>query len=261
VTKRDNSEAAALFEPVVTTRISAAIAEQIRNAILEGKLTPGDRLPTERELTQRFGVSRVTVRDALRALETNGLVEIRVGASGGAFVTAPSSDVVGQGISDMLLLSAVNPDEIAEARLILEIGTVALAVERASDEDVAQLRELAEQAASAFAEGHYDPALARDFHALVARAAHNRAIDLVAATFAGPLSMHSVREREPAEWSHERSIDEHLRLVEAIEKRDADLAREIMSEHLTRGTRVAEVLANVRPARPARKRAPRRARS
>jgi DNA-binding FadR family transcriptional regulator len=241
------NRAADLFEPVSSPRISVGIAAQVRSAILEGKLVPGDRLPTERELTARFGVSRVTVRDALRALETAGLVEIRVGAAGGAFVTAPSAAVVGQGISDMLLLSVVDPDEIAEARLILELGTVALAVERATEEDIAALRELAEEGARAQKRGKYDPALAREFHALLARAAHNRAIDLVAATFSGPLSMHPVREREPAEWSHERSIDEHLRLVDAIAKRDSALAREIMSEHLTRGTQLAERTAVAAP--------------
>jgi GntR family transcriptional repressor for pyruvate dehydrogenase complex len=238
MSKRSNparaNRAGDLFEPVTAERISAPIAAQIREAILSGKLAPGDRLPTERELTGRFGVSRVTVRDALRALETAGLVEIRVGAAGGAFVTAPSSGIVGQGISDMLMLSQVDPDEIAEARLIMELGTVALAVERATEEDIAELREVAERGSRAVADGDYDPALAREFHARLAAAAHNRAIDIVAATFAGPLSMHTVREREPAEWSHERSADEHLRLVDAIEQRDADLARQIMSEHLLR---------------------------
>jgi GntR family transcriptional repressor for pyruvate dehydrogenase complex len=233
MSKRSN-QSADMFEPVTSTRISAPIAAQIREAILSGKLAPGDRLPPERELTERFGVSRVTVRDALRALETAGLVEIRVGAAGGAFVTAPSSGMVGQGISDMLRLSQVDPDEIAEARLIMELGTVALAVERATEDDIAELRELAQRGTQAVADGDYAPALAREFHARLASAAHNRAIDLVAATFGGPLSMHSVREREPAEWSHERSADEHTRIVDAIEERDAELARQIMSEHLMR---------------------------
>jgi GntR family transcriptional repressor for pyruvate dehydrogenase complex len=233
MSKRSNASAD-LFEPVTAARISAPIAAQIREAILSGKLAPGDRLPPERELTERFGVSRVTVRDALRALETAGLVQIRVGAAGGAFVTAPSSGMVGQGISDMLMLSQVDPDEIAEARLMMELGTVALAVERATDEDIAELRELAARGTQAVADGDYDSGLAREFHARLAAAAHNRAILLVAATFAGPLSMHSVRQREPAEWSHERSADEHARLVDAIEQRDAELARQIMSDHLMR---------------------------
>jgi DNA-binding FadR family transcriptional regulator len=244
MSERNSQTATDLFEPIVAGRISATISAQIRNAILDGKVKPGERLPTEREMTERFGVSRVTVRDALRALETAGLVEIRVGAAGGAFVTAPSSRLVGQGISDMLVLSQVDPDEIAEARLIMELGTVALAVERASTEDIADLREIADRGAQAIADDTYETSLAREFHARLAAAAHNRAIDMVAETFGGPLSMHPVREREPAGWSHERSVEEHLRIVDAIEQRDAKLARKLMAEHLTRGTRVTAAAAH-----------------
>jgi GntR family transcriptional repressor for pyruvate dehydrogenase complex len=227
-----------LFVPVVGGRISDAITHQIRTAILERRLKPGDRLPNERDLAERFGVSRVTVRDALRTLEAGGLLEIRVGASGGPFVTAPSTGMVGQGIFHMLALSKVDPDEIAEARVILELGTVTLAVERATDEDIAELRQLCEVAVKALAAGAYDTKLSREFHAALARASHNRAIELVTATFAGPLSMHPVRERERAEWSHERSVEQHRQLVDAIEDRDAERAREVMHLHLTRSTGV-----------------------
>jgi GntR family transcriptional regulator, transcriptional repressor for pyruvate dehydrogenase complex len=231
-----------LFVPVVGGRISDAITEQIRTAILEGRLQPGDRLPNERVLAERFGVSRVTVRDALRRLEAGGLLEIRVGASGGPFVTAPSTGMVGEGISHMLVLSEVDPDEIAEARLILELGTVTLAVERATEEDVAELRSLCEDAQAALEEGRYETRLSREFHAALARASHNRAIDMVTATFAGPLSMHAVREREDEDWSHERSVEQHIELVDAIAARDAQRARQIMRAHLTRSTHVEDSL-------------------
>jgi GntR family transcriptional regulator, transcriptional repressor for pyruvate dehydrogenase complex len=234
------SAAAGLFVPVSSARISVGIADQIRTAILEGKLEPGTRLPNERDLAEQFGVSRVTVRDALRTLETSGLIQIRVGATGGAFVTAPSTEVVGEGISHMLVLSKVDPDEIAEARLIMEVGTVTLAVERANEDDIAALREVCDESERAFAAGDYHTDLSRAFHAALARAAHNRAIELVAATFAGPLSMQAVRDREPAKWSHERTIEEHRALLEAIAARDTERAREIMTEHLRRGTHGVE---------------------
>jgi DNA-binding FadR family transcriptional regulator len=181
----------------------------------------------------------VTVRDALRALEAGGLVQIRVGATGGAFVTAPSAGVVGAGLSNLLMLSEIEPDEVAEARLIFELGTVTLAVERATDEDIAQLRELCDEGAEALAAGAYTSALSQAFHARLATAAQNHAVELMTASFAGPLSMHRVREREPADVSHARTVDEHRRIVDAIAARDGAAARDAMTEHLLRGTTLA----------------------
>src|SRR5947207_259362 len=84
-----------LFSRVTVARASSSIADQIRAAIVGGQLKEGARLPPERELAEQFGVSRVTVRDALRALEAMGLIEVRVGARGGAFITVPSGSVMG----------------------------------------------------------------------------------------------------------------------------------------------------------------------
>src|SRR5919201_5810973 len=128
------AESQGLFAPVAVARASSAIADQIRTAIVTGQLGQGDRLPPERELAEQFGVSRVTVRDALRGLEAMGLIDVRVGARGGAFVTAPTGAVVGQTMSDMLLMQAVSPEDIVEARLIVELGTVTLATARATEE-------------------------------------------------------------------------------------------------------------------------------
>ena len=117
----------ALFAPVAVARASSAIADQIRNAILTGRVKTGERLAPERELAEQFGVSRVTVRDALRSIEAMGLIEVKVGARGGAFVTAPTGSKVAQSMSDMMVMSATTPEDIVEARLIVELGTVTLA--------------------------------------------------------------------------------------------------------------------------------------
>src|SRR5919197_6478704 len=112
---RPERETSGLFAPVAVARASSSIADQIRGAIVSGRLREGERLPPERELAEQFGVSRVTVRDALRALEAQGLVEVRVGARGGAFVTAPTGANIGQTMSDMMLMQAISPDDIVEA--------------------------------------------------------------------------------------------------------------------------------------------------
>src|SRR5881394_3792768 len=121
-----------LFSPVTGGRVSGEIAQRIKAAIRGGALAPGDQLPPERDLTQQLGVSRVSVRDALRMLEANGLIEVRVGARGGAFVTAPAPKLVGEGLADMLLLAAVDPAQVTEARMIFELGILDLACERAT---------------------------------------------------------------------------------------------------------------------------------
>src|SRR5437868_14951823 len=91
---RVDGVAESIFAPVSVARASSAIAEQIRTAILTGRIKAGDRLSPERELAEQFGVSRVTVRDALRLLEAMGLVLGKVGASGGDFVMVPEGWMV-----------------------------------------------------------------------------------------------------------------------------------------------------------------------
>jgi len=95
-----------MFTAVSPNRMSEAIVDQIKTLIRTNRLRPGDRLPSERELCERMGVSRVTVREALRILEAGGLVEIRVGARGGAFVTTPSSERLGAGLADLINLAS-----------------------------------------------------------------------------------------------------------------------------------------------------------
>jgi GntR family transcriptional regulator, transcriptional repressor for pyruvate dehydrogenase complex len=93
--------------------MSEAIVEQICTLIRNEQLRPGDRLPSE-----RVRVSRVTVREALRVLEASGLIEIRVGARGGAFVTSPSSSRIGTGLADLISLSPLTATEVTQARQV-----------------------------------------------------------------------------------------------------------------------------------------------
>ena len=224
-----------LFEPVAVSRASSAIAEQIRTAILTARLKEGERLPPERELAEQFGVSRVTVRDALRALETMGLVEVRVGARGGAFVTAPSGSVVAKTMSDMLTMSSAAPEDIVEARLIMELGTVTIACVRATDEELERLRELCLEGREKLHAGTYTREHSWLFHALLAEFTHNAAVDGLTQTFRSTLSLHPIRAREGRK-AHERSVEEHLRIADALERRDSQAARREMAHHLMRGT-------------------------
>ena len=223
-----------LFQPVAVTRASSAIVDQIRTAILGGRLKQGERLPPERELAAQFGVSRVTVRDALRSLEATGLVEIRVGARGGAFVRSPSKERVGEGILDYLTMSSVTSEDVTELRMVLELGIIPLVCERATEEDIEDLLALCHRAREALAAGTYDMSMSVEFHTRVAHAAHNGAIELLLPSLQGPLLMSLEEAQQVAPEMGRKGTQEHLAFVEAVRDREVDEAVRIMRAHLER---------------------------
>lgn len=225
---------AELFSPVSLGRVSQVIVDQIRLLIHQGKLNPGDRLPSERELCTRFGVSRVTVREALRVLEAGGLVEIRVGAHGGAFVTTPSHARVGEGLADLLKLSPLTAHEVTEARMVFELGVVPIVVERATREDIAGLKEICAKQRAALKDQSYSMTLSAEFHIRVAACTHNAAIEMLVQSFHGPLLMSLKEAQTLAPLMGRRGNAEHLAFVEAVERGDAEGASKIMREHLQR---------------------------
>lgn len=232
----------ALYQAVSSSRMSEAIVDQIRTLIRTAQLRPGDRLPSERDLGERMGVSRVTVREALRVLEASGLIEIRVGARGGAFVTAPSSSRIGSGLADLISLSPLTAAEVTEARQIVELGIIPLVVERATDRDIDELRDMVRQHQHALKQGEYGMAMSAAFHVRVAACTHNTAIEMLVHSFHGPLLM-SLREAQvAAPLMGHKGTTEHRDFVEALAARDADRAEQIMRTHLQRtARRVARV--------------------
>jgi len=223
-----------LFSRVSVGRISEIIVDQIRLLMRQGQLKPGDRLPPERDLCERFGVSRVTVREALRMLESSGLVEIRVGARGGAFVTAPSSDRVGEGLADLLTLSVISAADVTEVRMILEVGIVPLVCERATEEDLTDLESICQRSEAALATGDYSMDISLEFHVRVAQATHNPAIVMLVESFRGPILMSLQQAHEAAPEMGGLGTREHEQFIEAVRRRDAGTASKIMREHLER---------------------------
>jgi DNA-binding FadR family transcriptional regulator len=222
------------FNRISVGRISQIIVGQIRLLIREGQLKPGDRLPSERDLCEQFGVSRVMLREALRMLESAGLVEIRVGARGGAFVTAPSSDRVGEGLADMLTLSVLRAADVTEVRLLLENGIVPLICERATERDLTDLDSICQQSVAALQAGKYSMDLSLEFHIRAAHSTHNPAVAMLIESFRGPILMSMQQAREAAPEMGDRGTHEHERFVEAVRHRDVHAASRIMRQHLER---------------------------
>lgn len=164
-------------------------------------------------------------------LEATGLVEVRVGSCGGAFVTAPAPELVGEGLADMLLLADVGPADVTEVRMIFELGLLDLACERATESDVAALHEICDRSDAA---QEYDPAVSAEFHTMLARCTHNEALALFALALQAPLASSLQRARAADPKAGRVGTLEHRAIAVAIGAGDAATARRIMAEHLGR---------------------------
>ncbi|GAA5148306.1 FadR/GntR family transcriptional regulator [Microbacterium pseudoresistens] len=230
------------FNRVTVDRASQVIVDQIKQLIQDGSLRPGDRLPNERELCQQFGVSRVTVREALRVLEATGLIQVRVGAQGGSFLTAPSPELVGDNLAQLLSLSPITAAAVTEARQIFELGVLPLAIERATPEDIVELRQLVADAKAANAEGIYSTDMSAAFHVRLAGCTHNPAIEAMMHSFRGSLLLSLHEAKNSAANTGTKGVSEHGAIIDALEAKDLDGARTILERHLKRtAARLARV--------------------
>jgi DNA-binding FadR family transcriptional regulator len=232
----NTTQAPDMFSPVNVDRVSQVIVDQIKVLIRDGRLLPGDRLPSERELCQRFGVSRVTVREALRVLEAGGLLTIRVGAHGGAFLTSPTTERLSEGLADLISVSKLTAANVTEARIIVELGILPLAVQRATSDDIAALFAMVDEAERALAADTYSVEMSAAFHIRVAECTHNPAIAMLVQSFHGPLLMSLEEAHQSAPMGHQ-GMDEHRKLAQAIKDRDLAAARKVATTHLDRTAR------------------------
>jgi DNA-binding FadR family transcriptional regulator len=177
----EDSSSSLNFKPIRSPRAFEEIAAQIRTELAEGRLKVGSRLPSERALSERFGVSRNTLREALRSLEHAGLVRLQKGAAGGAFITEANGDVITTGLMDMFHVGAIQPAQLTQARIWLESIIVREACLRAGPADIAQLRANVEAAEKANAEGDFQrrAEINMEFHGLLARMTGNPVMVIV----------------------------------------------------------------------------------
>jgi len=218
------------FTPIRQARASGEIVSQIEHAIFEGELKRGDRLESERELAERFGVSRITVRDALRVLEARGLVLVKVGASGGAFVTETNADQVAESISTMILLRRMTLSGLAEARTVVETATCEFAAERADAAAIKRIEQMVEKGRSVVREQTPHTEASMDFHVAVADAANNELLSATVAAYRDLLvqTLHDMRDVRSAKMTQKA----HEEILDAIRAHDPDAARKLMLEHL-----------------------------
>jgi GntR family transcriptional repressor for pyruvate dehydrogenase complex len=221
------------FEPISPSRAFEEIAAQIREMVARGRLKPGDRLPAERELSTRFNVSRNTLREALRALELSGLIELRKGAAGGAFVIPGNSGVIVNGMRDLYHVGAIKPEQLTEARLWFSEMVVRAACERVTEADLEALEENVRLAAEADKAGDFArrAQVHQGFHRLLAAATRNPIIEIMGEGIQEVMA-EFIKAIGPGDNSF--TLPSRRRLLKHLRARDADAAVDEMSKFLRR---------------------------
>ncbi len=208
-----------------------AIVEKFRSDILHGRRKPGDRLPPEHAISEQFNVSRTGVREAIRVLENQGLVQVRHGYAGGVFVADNVLGPVLGALQTSLQLGQVDVDELYVARLIFEPTVARMAAERATDLLVAQLEENCERARAAVEAGKDAFAINLQFHAIIARTSGNRVLAIIVQTLVDLLEMLD-REYPTNRSVSMKAVSDHSELIAAIRNHEGEHAESLMAEHL-----------------------------
>lgn len=227
-----------MFRKARKNRIYQNIVDQIEAAILAGKLKVGDVLPAERDLMESFGASRGTLREALRVLEQKGLVEIRLGTSGGAFIKGLTTEKISENLALLIRFQQVSLEHLAEFREGVEGQVVALAAVRATPEDIRQLRALLEEARCCKdgGVGRQDDFVRVDehLHQALARISQNPMYLSILQTLHE--NIHPYFEKFLPHDAH--VIEENYRdlcdIVQAVENGDAIQARHLAQSHVRR---------------------------
>ena len=217
------------IEPIKSTRIYEAIVRQVKAMIAEGRLKSGDQLPPERDLAEKFVVSRTSVREALRALESLGLIEIRPGE--GTFVREVSVERLIEPLALVMLSQREAIGELFEARGLIEPSIAAFAARRATPHDIEEMSRILEDQAKEVAAGRTGLQQDAEFHSAIAAAAHNRAISRLVHGIMDLLTQ-SREESLSTPGRPTRSHESHRRILAAIAGRDEEGARAAMLDHL-----------------------------
>lgn len=222
-----------MFEKVQTKKVYMKIVEQVQNLIKEGKLKPGDKLPPERILAEKLGVSRPPLREAISALEILGIIESRGGKGNFVKNTFNSTSYL-QRLKE--LEKEESPFELLEARKAVETEIAGLAAEKASLEEIEEIEEALDRMKNALNHTPRAMEFDREFHVAIAKAAHNSILFQMMNYLAEGLKKSlwvNIKKKSWALPGHpQKYLEKHTKLLQAIKKGDKEAARKIMRSHL-----------------------------
>lgn len=218
-----------MFKPVKKTRIHEEIVFKIKDMIEQGKLITGDQLPTERELAEAFKVSRPSVREALRALESQGFLESRQGD--GTYVSQQPIELIIEPFASVIIKEKFNQLELFEMRRLIEPQLVYLAAQRATPAEIAEMEQLVEIQEQELARTEPGPTPEKTLHDLLFKAAKNKIVISIMDSLMDSLA-ESRDKYLQLEGRPEKSLARHKEILAAVKMGDSELAANIMREHL-----------------------------
>jgi GntR family transcriptional repressor for pyruvate dehydrogenase complex len=221
-----------LFRPLKKDKkIFEQISDQIRELIFSGVLRPDDKLPSEKELSIQFNTGRMVVREALRTLEQSGLVYVKQGSKGGAFVKDLDTTVITRSISDLIKIGNVTLLELTEARLEIEKIVLDFAARKIDNDGLDLLRKNIEESEELISKGLRASNIYLDFHLLLAKSSKNSVFELILKPVMDIVSSY-LRQVEPSKEYSYRVLTYHKEIYKAIEEKNIARAKEKMENHL-----------------------------
>lgn len=221
-----------MYTPVQSVRVFEQVARQIEQRILDGELRSGDRLPTERELAEQFRVSRTAVREAMKMLAQKGLVDMRPGR--GTIVIDGAHEAMQHSIGLVMRLKlgeVGGSDNLVEVREILEVEIAGLAAARATEKEIAVMREAVKVMDESLNDADAFIAADNNFHAALAEATQNTLILILINSIVHLLSEQRKQIFETGDGPRRGQIH-HKRILECVIKHDPEAARAAMRAHL-----------------------------
>ncbi len=221
-----------MYTPIQSVRVFEQVAEQIEKRILDGELRSGDRLPTERHLAEQFHVSRTAVREAMKILAQKGLVDMRPGR--GTIVIDGANAAMQDSIDLVMKLrlgEVGGSNNLVEVREILEIEIAALAAARATEKEIAAMREAVKIMDESLDDADAFIAADNRFHEALAQATQNTLIFILVNSIVNLLSEQR-KQIFDVEGGPQRGQIHHKRILESVIRRDPQAARDTMRSHL-----------------------------
>ena len=233
-----------MFQQAKQSKVFQNVVDQIQDAILQGRLKAGSKLPAERELKELFKTSRGTLREALRVLEQKGLITIKTGVNGGAVVEALSTNQVSESLDLLIRYQRVSLRDLAEFREGVEGIIAGLAVERAKSEDIQYLKKLVADAKTRLDEGvsGWDAFLMVDnqLHMMLAHIAGNPIYESVLQTIYDNIHRYFDQFLPREEGLLRENYQDLCKIVEAVENGQAAQAHLLVQNHVYRFNRLME---------------------